>query len=53
MVFGSDGNLAETTTLPENDYSIWTTKLVDVADNGTIVQFLPGENHASLSLFFE
>jgi hypothetical protein len=39
--------------LPENDYAIWTTKLVDVAADGTIVQFLPQKSQAKLNLFSE
>jgi hypothetical protein len=37
--------------MPENDYAIWTAKLVDVGADGTIVQFLPQRDQAKLNLF--
>jgi hypothetical protein len=37
--------------MPENDYALWTAKLVDVRPDGTIVQFLPQREQAKLNLF--
>jgi hypothetical protein len=49
--FDSNGRQLSTTRLPENDYLIWTAKLVDVRGDGTIVQFLPQRTQARLNLF--
>jgi len=51
LTFSPTGEQLATTRMPENDYAIWTTKLVDVRADGTIVQFLPQRDQATLSLF--
>ena len=51
LAFSPAGELLATTRLPQNDYVIWTTKLVDVGASGTIVQFLPQREQARLNLF--
>jgi len=40
-------------TMPENNYAIWTTKLVDICPDGAIVQFLPQRDRAKLNFFPE
>ena len=45
------GELLAVTRMPENDYALWTTKLVGVALDGGIVQFLPQTIHAKLNVF--
>jgi len=51
LTFSPAGELVATTRMPENDYALWTTKLVDVRADGTIVQFLPQREQAKLNLF--
>jgi hypothetical protein len=51
LAFSPTGEPLTTTRMPENDYAIWTAKLVDVASDGTIVQFLPQRGQAKLNLF--
>ena len=51
LTFSPTGELAGTTRMPKNDYVFWTTKLVDVQTDGTIVQFLPQQDQAELNLF--
>lgn len=51
LMFNAAGGLLSATPLPENDYAIWTAKLVDVRGDGTIVQFLPQKDQARLNLF--
>jgi hypothetical protein len=51
VTFSAAGERLGVTSLPENDYAIWTTKLVDVRNDGTIVQFLPQKDQARLNLF--
>jgi sugar lactone lactonase YvrE len=51
LAFGPTGEKLSTTRMPENDYFIWTSKLVDVRGDGTIVQFLPERDQAKLNLF--
>jgi sugar lactone lactonase YvrE len=53
LVFGPAGERLGAVRIPENDYAIWTTKLLEVGANGAIVQFLPGESEARLNLFLE
>jgi sugar lactone lactonase YvrE len=50
-VFGPDGEHLGRTPLPENDYALWTAKLVEAGADGTLVQFLPAEAEARVSLF--
>jgi len=51
LVFSPTGEHLATTQMPENDYAVWTAKLVDVGADGTIVQFLPQQDQAKLNLF--
>ena len=51
LAFSSVGELLAVTRMPENDYAIWTAKLVDVRADGAIVQFLPQRDQAKLNLF--
>ncbi len=51
LTFNVAGEKEGTTTIPENDYAIWTTKLVTVMPCGTIVQFLPQQDQAKLNVF--
>ncbi len=51
LTFDAAGQRLGTTPLPENDYAIWTAKLVDVRGDGAIVQFLPQKDQARLNLF--
>lgn len=51
LAFSPAGVLITTTPMPENDYALWTAKLVDVRADGTIVQFLPQREQAKLNLF--
>lgn len=51
LAFNPGGELLGATRMPENDYAIWTAKLVDVRADGTIVQFLPQHDQAQLNLF--
>ena len=51
LAFSPAGEQFTTTRMPENDYAIWTAKLVDVRTDGTIVQFLPQRDQARLNLF--
>lgn len=50
-VFSPIGDLLAVSTLPENDYALWTAKLVDVGRDGAVIQFLPRRNYAKLSIF--
>ena len=51
LTFNPAGELLVATPMPENDYAIWTAKLLDVRRDGTIVQFLPQKDQAKLNLF--
>lgn len=51
LAFNTAGDLLSVTPLPENDYAIWTARLVDVRGDGTIVQFVPQKAQARLNLF--
>jgi hypothetical protein len=51
LAFSPSGEQLAATRMPENDYAIWTSKLVDVGADGTIVQFLPEQDQAKLNLF--
>ncbi len=51
LVFGPEGQRLGSIALPENDYALWTAKLVEARADGTLVQFLPAEAAASLSLY--
>jgi hypothetical protein len=51
LAFSPAGEHLGTTRMPENDYAVWTAKLVDVRTDGTIVQFLPQHDQAKLNLF--
>jgi hypothetical protein len=51
LSFSPAGEELAVTRMPENDYAIWTAKLVDVRADGTIVQFLPQKGQAKLNLF--
>jgi hypothetical protein len=49
---GADGALVERTGLPDNDYAIWTAKLIESSPEGQIIQFVPGEENAKLNLLY-
>jgi hypothetical protein len=51
LAFSPTGEPLAATRMPENDYAVWTAKLVDVGTDGTIVQFLPQHGQAKLNLF--
>jgi sugar lactone lactonase YvrE len=51
LAFSPAGEQLAATRMPENNYAIWTAKLVDVRTDGTIVQFLPQPEQAKLNLF--
>jgi hypothetical protein len=51
LTFSPAGERLAVTRMPENDYAIWTAKLVDVRADGAIVQFLPQKDQAKLNLF--
>jgi hypothetical protein len=51
LAFSPAGDHLATTRMPENDYFIWTAKLVDVRADGAIVQFLPQRDQARLNIF--
>jgi len=51
LTFSAAGEQLAATRMPENNYAIWTAKLVDVQADGTIVQFLPQHEQAMLNLF--
>jgi hypothetical protein len=51
LTFSAAGERLPALRLPENDYALWTTKLMDVATDGTIVQFLPQAEQAQINLF--
>jgi hypothetical protein len=50
MAFNGAGELLNSIPLADNEYSIWTTRLAAVAADGTVVQFVPGEDHARLNI---
>ena len=49
--FGSTGEKLAVTRIPENDYALWTTRLLTVGADGALVQFLPKVNQAKLIFF--
>lgn len=51
LAFSSAGEPLTATRMPENDYALWTAKLVDVGRDGMIVQFLPQRDQARLNIF--
>jgi len=51
LAFSAAGEPLTARRMPENDYALWTAKLVDVRADGTIVQFLPQREQASLNFF--
>jgi hypothetical protein len=51
VTFASSGEQLGVRHLPENDYFIWTAKLVDVRSDGALVQFLPQRDQARLNYF--
>jgi len=51
LAFSPAGEPLTAARMPENDYALWTAKLVDVRADGTIVQFLPQREQAKLNLF--
>jgi hypothetical protein len=51
LTFSPAGEQLAATPMPEDDYAIWTARLVDVRGDGTIVQFLPQQSQAKLNLF--
>ncbi len=53
LAFSPAGEVLGATPLPENDYALWTTKLVEVTAGGALVQFLPREDQARINVFAE
>lgn len=53
LTFHPDGAQGTAMRLPENDYALWTTRLLTVAADGVLVQFLPQKEQAKLNLFSE
>jgi hypothetical protein len=51
MSFAPDGQLLRALRVPENDYALWTARLLDVQPDGTLVQFLPQRDRAKLYRF--
>jgi sugar lactone lactonase YvrE len=51
IAFTPEGRLVRTLRLPENDYALWTARLLDVQPDGTLVQFLPQREQAKLYRF--
>jgi len=51
LTFSAAGERVAVTLMPENDYAIWTAKLVSVRGDGTLVQFVPQQEQARLNLF--
>jgi hypothetical protein len=49
--FDMKGQLLATTRMPETDYALGTTKLLEVGNDGAIVQFLPQNDQATLQIF--
>jgi hypothetical protein len=51
IAFTPEGRPVRTLRLPENDYALWTARLLDVQPDGTLVQFLPQREQAKLYRF--
>ena len=51
--FGPNGSFLCTVLIPENDYKIWSVKLLSVDENGHIWQLLPEIEKARLNVFKE
>ena len=50
--FDPTGIPFERTRLLDNDYAIWTAKLIDSSSDGQVIQFVPGEENAKLNLLY-
>lgn len=53
LTFSPVGEQLSLMQVPENDYAVWTTKLLTVAADGTLVQFLPQKEQAKFVWFSE
>jgi hypothetical protein len=51
VTFSPSGEQLNVIRLPENDYFIWTARLVAVHSDGALVQFLPQRDQARLNWF--
>jgi hypothetical protein len=51
LSFAPDGQPLRALRVPENDYALWTARLLDVQPDGTLVQFLPQREQARLYRF--
>ena len=51
LAFSATGERLAVIQMPENDYAIWTAKLVDVRGDGALVALLPQQDQAKLNLF--
>lgn len=51
QAFDREGEKLANTPIPENDYAFWTTRLLAVGADGTLIQFLPEANQAKLKFF--
>lgn len=46
LAFSATGERLAVIQMPENDYAIWTAKLVDVRGDGALVALLPQQDQA-------
>ncbi len=51
LKFRSSGKLIGEYTIPENDYFVWTARLLDIDDEGNIYQVLPKENYLVINVW--
>ncbi len=45
------GKLTGDYTIPENDYFVWTARLLDIDGNGNIYQILPAKDHLEINVW--
>lgn len=51
MTFDPGGQALRAFRVPENDYALWTAKLLEVQPDGTLVQFLPQREQVKIYRF--
>lgn len=51
LKFKTTGTLIGEYTIPENDYFVWTARLLDIDENGAIYQILPKEDHLEINIW--
>jgi hypothetical protein len=49
--FDADGTHLSEVSIPENDYSSWSVKLLSVDDHGNINQFVPKKDRGQLNIY--